>query len=76
MPACSTSEWSAFPMRNPARRVGGEIGLPFHHDDLHRSHCRSRLTEYKIPRYVEFRSELPKTNIGKIRRRALREKAA
>jgi len=40
------------------------------------SHCRSHLTGYKIPRYVEFRSELPKTNIGKILRRALREQAA
>jgi long-chain acyl-CoA synthetase len=39
------------------------------------SHCRSHLTGYKIPRYVEFRSELPKTNIGKILRRALREQA-
>jgi len=40
------------------------------------SHCRRHLTGYKIPRYVEFRSELPKTNIGKILRRALREQAA
>jgi long-chain acyl-CoA synthetase len=40
------------------------------------THCRSHLTGYKIPRYVEFRSELPKTNIGKILRRALREQAA
>jgi long-chain acyl-CoA synthetase len=39
------------------------------------SHCRSHLTGYKIPRYVEFRSELPKTNIGKILRRALRDAA-
>jgi long-chain acyl-CoA synthetase len=33
--------------------------------------CRQRLAGYKIPRQVEFRSELPKTNIGKILRRAL-----
>jgi long-chain acyl-CoA synthetase len=39
------------------------------------THCRSHLTGYKIPRHVEFRSELPKTNIGKILRRALRDAA-
>ena len=37
--------------------------------------CRKGLTGYKIPRYVEFRSELPKTNVGKILRRSLRENA-
>ena len=37
------------------------------------AHCRKHLTGYKIPRYVEFRQELAKTNIGKILRRALRE---
>lgn len=36
-------------------------------------HCRKHLTGYKIPRYVEFRAELAKTNIGKILRRALRD---
>ncbi len=37
------------------------------------AHCRQNLTNYKVPRYVEFRHELPKTNVGKILRRALRE---
>ena len=38
------------------------------------AHCRQHLTAYKMPRVVEFRSEpLPKTNIGKILRRALRD---
>ncbi len=37
-------------------------------------HCRRELTGYKIPRYVEFRDSLPKTPIGKILRRDLREK--
>ncbi len=37
------------------------------------AHCREGLTGYKIPRSVEFRTELPKTNVGKILRRALRE---
>jgi long-chain acyl-CoA synthetase len=36
-------------------------------------HCRTELTGYKIPRHVYFRTELPKTNVGKILRRALRD---
>ena len=36
-------------------------------------HCRQQLAGYKIPRLVEFRTELPKTNVGKILRRLLRE---
>ena len=36
-------------------------------------HCRKNLTGYKRPRSVEFRDELPKTNVGKILRRALRD---
>jgi len=38
-------------------------------------HCRAHLTNYKVPREVEFRSELPKTNVGKILRRELRDEA-
>ncbi len=38
-----------------------------------RTHCRKYLTSYKVPRVIEFRDELPKTNLGKILRRALRE---
>ena len=36
-------------------------------------HCREHLTGYKVPREVEFRDELPKTNVGKILRRELRD---
>ncbi len=36
-------------------------------------HCRENLTGYKRPRIVEFRDDLPKTNVGKILRRALRD---
>jgi long-chain acyl-CoA synthetase len=36
-------------------------------------HAKKSLTNYKVPRQVEFRSELPKTNVGKILRRALRD---
>ncbi len=35
--------------------------------------CRENLTGYKVPKKVEFRDELPKTNVGKILRRALRD---
>ncbi|TPJ56355.1 long-chain-fatty-acid--CoA ligase [Mesorhizobium sp. B2-6-4] len=37
------------------------------------AYCRENLTGYKRPRYIEFRTELPKTPVGKILRRALRE---
>jgi long-chain acyl-CoA synthetase len=36
-------------------------------------HCRENLTGYKVPKQVEFKEELPKTNVGKILRRALKE---
>jgi long-chain acyl-CoA synthetase len=40
-----------------------------------RKHCAANLTGYKRPKAIEFRQELPKTNVGKILRRALREEA-
>jgi long-chain acyl-CoA synthetase len=39
------------------------------------AHCREQLTGYKCPREVEFRTELPKSNVGKILRRELRDEA-
>ncbi len=39
-------------------------------------HCRANMTAYKIPRQVAFRTELPKTNVGKILRRQLRDEKA
>ncbi len=36
-------------------------------------YCKEQLTAYKKPKYIEFRSELPKTNVGKILRRELRD---
>jgi long-chain acyl-CoA synthetase len=36
-------------------------------------YCRKNFTQYKLPKYIEFTNELPKTNIGKILRRLLRE---
>jgi len=41
-----------------------------------RAHCKANLTGYKLPRYIEFRESLPKTNVGKILRRELRDSPA
>jgi long-chain acyl-CoA synthetase len=38
-----------------------------------RNFCREQLTGYKVPRFVEFQAELPKSNVGKILRRELRD---
>jgi len=35
--------------------------------------CHGQLTNYKVPKQIEFRTELPKTNVGKILRRQLRD---
>jgi long-chain acyl-CoA synthetase len=40
-----------------------------------RKFCATQLTHYKMPRKIEFRTELPKSNVGKILRRALRDEA-
>jgi len=37
------------------------------------TYCRANLTGYKVPKHVYFRTELPKSNVGKILRRALRD---
>ena len=42
-------------------------------EDAVRAFCREELTAYKVPRQVEFLSELPKSSVGKILRRELRE---
>jgi long-chain acyl-CoA synthetase len=38
-----------------------------------RAYCRAKLAPYKVPAHVEFRTELPKTMVGKVLRRALRD---
>jgi long-chain acyl-CoA synthetase len=38
-----------------------------------KAYSHENLTNYKVPKYFEFRTELPKTNVGKILRRALKE---
>lgn len=39
-------------------------------------YCHENLTNYKVPKHLEFRTELPKSNVGKILRRALKEQEA
>ena len=41
--------------------------------DTLREFCRANMTPYKVPRTIVFRDELPKTNVGKVLRRALRD---
>jgi Acyl-CoA synthetases (AMP-forming)/AMP-acid ligases II len=49
------------------KKEGGEL------TEKHiRDYCQANLTGYKVPKYIEFRNDLPKTNVGKILRRALR----
>ena len=40
-----------------------------------KDYCKENLTGYKRPKIIEFRDELPKTNVGKILRRELRDEA-
>ncbi|OIN60104.1 AMP-binding protein [Arsenicibacter rosenii] len=42
-------------------------------EDQIKAYCRENLTAYKVPKQIEFRTELPKSNVGKILRRPLRE---
>lgn len=44
-------------------------------DDL-LNYCHERLTKYKIPKYIEFRKDLPKTSIGKVSRKELRDETS
>ena len=41
-----------------------------------KAYCRQSLAEYKVPHLVEFRGELPKTDVGKVSRRELRDEHA
>jgi long-chain acyl-CoA synthetase len=42
-------------------------------DEELRAYAKANLTGYKLPKYIEFRQELPKTNVGKILRKDLRD---
>ena len=44
-------------------------------EDEIKAYCRQQLAEYKVPHIVEFRGELPKTDVGKVSRRELRDEA-
>jgi len=45
-------------------------------EDEIKAYCKGQLAEYKVPHMVEFRGELPKTDVGKVSRRELREETA
>ena len=51
-------------LKEDARGVGGSELLKW---------CRERLASYKIPNYIEFRDMLPKSKVGKLLRREIRE---
>ena len=44
-------------------------------EEMVRAYCEANLTGYKRPKVIEFRNDLPKTPVGKILRRELRDKA-
>ncbi|MBC6410013.1 MAG: AMP-binding protein [Ekhidna sp.] len=50
--------------------VKGDEGLT---EEEVRKHCKENLTGYKCPKYIEFTDELPKSNVGKILRRIIKE---
>ena len=54
------------------RQSSAEIGIA--EDDV-AAYCRENFTAYKRPKYIEFRDELPKSNVGKVLRRELRSAA-
>ena len=64
----------------PDERTGEAVKLVIVRKDPHLSeadvkeYCRANLTGYKQPKVIEFRTELPKTPVGKILRRELRDK--
>jgi long-chain acyl-CoA synthetase len=44
-------------------------------EDAIRQHCKQSLTGYKVPRMVVFKNDLPKSNVGKVLRKDLRDEA-
>lgn len=65
----------------PCERTGEQVKAVIVRNDAQLTeeaiiaHCHERLARYKIPKLIEFRHTLPKSNVGKILRRALRESA-
>ena len=63
--ACTAAMQLAKPLGQNPRQTAEQI----------KAYCREALTGYKQPRQIEFRAELPKTNVGKILRRELRDES-
>lgn len=57
-----------------AVKLFGDAGKHEHTDRDLIDFCRSELTAYKVPKQVEFVAEPPKSNVGKVLRRGLRER--
>jgi long-chain acyl-CoA synthetase len=55
----------------PHTEARGKLG----EEDI-RAYCKEHLADYKVPHIIEFRGELPKTDVGKVSRRELREEQA
>ena len=75
IPACSKSPRSRSPTsaRAKSSRCSSCARIRRLPSEQLIEHCRAALTGYKVPKHVYFRNELPKTNVGKILRRALRD---
>ena len=80
-PPVTTSDWGTIGLlQTPTARMS-EAGERFLErarqimlltEEAVARYCRDNLTGYKQPKYIEFRDELPKSNVGKILRRELR----
>jgi long-chain acyl-CoA synthetase len=55
-------------LKDPSKKEGAEVQIL--------EYCRTKLAKYKVPHYVEFVDELPKTLVGKVLRRKLKEAEA
>ena len=61
-----------FAPQNLAHIALGQLDPALTEDEV-ANYCHQNLTGYKRPKYIEFRDELPKSNVGKILRRELRK---
>jgi long-chain acyl-CoA synthetase len=65
----------AYIVRKPANAPGADASTQLPDEDLKvtlREHCKTQLTNYKIPKHFRFIAELPKSNVGKVLRKELR----
>ena len=70
--AVSPAEASEAGQRSQEHLINLLLACSTREEEL-RAHCKANLTGYKLPKYIEFRSDLPKSNVGKILRKDLRD---